>query len=191
MYRGCCIEWDCLMMHRIKSVAFSWAPLSFSHTLLSLPPLLSFTLSLPLFFPPFSLSLHLNPTRLLLTTTTTTPSLSPSPSDAGCLGLLATRCSVLRCFTPSITARGKKRVWREGVIKKKEKKERIEIRYGWGKMRRMKAHIGCRHRTGHVFRNLEGRTPLTFNDLLCAMAVQIIPWILCENTDATRLQLWL
>lgn len=35
MYRGCCIEWDCLMMHRIKSVAFSWAPLSLSYTPLS------------------------------------------------------------------------------------------------------------------------------------------------------------
>lgn len=79
MYRGCCIEWDCLMMHRIKSVAFSWAPLSLSYTPLPLPPspplvhTHSHSLTpcfLLLSFPPFYLSLRLIPTLLPATTPT-------------------------------------------------------------------------------------------------------------------------
>lgn len=130
MYRGCCIEWDCLMMHRIKSVAFSWAPLSFSHTLPPSP--------LPLSHSPFPSSFLPSPFSSLSAFKYHPPPrlhyhthLPPSPSDTGCLGLLATRCSVLCCLTPSITAKGKERVqggcvgW-VGVLKKKKKKKRIE-----------------------------------------------------------------
>ena len=100
---------------------------------------------------------------------------------------------MLCCLTPSITAKGKKREWRGwgvgvgvcggvggvgvGVCGGGGTIKRIEIRYGWEKMSRMKTHIGCID-----IENLEGRrrsrrrrrrrrTPLTFNDPLCSMAV--------------------
>ena len=186
MYRGCCIEWDCLMMHRIKSVAFSWAPLSLSLSLslsLFLPPLLSFThtltpqlpVSLPLSIPPFYLSL-----RLILHPPSSSSSSPPPPHQPLSFSL---RCrlswtvghTLLCALLPnSINHCEGKEESVEGLgglvgvaIK------RIEIRYGWGKMSRMKTHIGCVD-----IEKLEGRrsrrrrrTPLTFNDPLCSMAV--------------------
>ena len=104
MYRGCCIEWDCLMMHRIKSVAFSWAPFSLIHSSSSL---LSFTHThtlwllssfLPSLSPLFPSNPHPPP-----------PSYTPAslffplmPAVLDCWPHVALFC----CLTPSITVNG-------------------------------------------------------------------------------------
>lgn len=186
MYRGCCIEWDCLMMHRIKSVAFSWAPLSpslflfLSYTPLPLPPSPSLSHThwlpassfLPFLSPLFSFNPHppssSSPTSLF-------------PSHAGCLGLLATRCSVYCCLTPSITTKGEEEsVWREG-----DKKNKNKIWLGKKKWARWKQTL-----YRNSFRKLEGKWVNeweehldTFNDPPRAPTVQITAWKLREYMD--------